>query len=446
MPKLIKQIKTSEFFRSIFTLISATSIAQLIGILIYPILTDIYSPSEHGTFALYLSIITITGIICTGKYDAAIMMPAKKKSAINLAALSVIIAFLFSIIILILIVLFNRIFTSWLGDHSISKWLYFVPLSTFMIGIFQTFSFLSNREKQYSRIALSNVTQSISNSAVKISTSKLISTGGGLIAGAITGQVIGSVIFLWGFFKKEVSLLGEISFSEMKKAAFEYSFFPRYNLMHNFINNFSGNLPVFVLSYFYSSSEVGLYSLGFIMIFRPMNLITVSFTQVFSQKIISKFNNEQKIYSDIRKIAFNLFKFGLPIFLIAGIFGPGIFNYIFGNIWISAGKYMQILLPWLFIVFISAPLSFLPDMLKRQKKAMWLDIFKFVVRLAALGLGIYLNKLYLAIALFSGVSTIFTLYNLYWYISLSKKADNKDKREKISGIERNLLLEDRPEF
>jgi O-antigen/teichoic acid export membrane protein len=446
MPKVLQQLRGNEFFRSVFTLISANSIVQLIAILIYPILTDIYTPSEHGTFALYLSIITITGIICTLKYEAAVMMPAENRKAINLAALSMIISLIISLVLMLLILFFRNTFTSWFEDASIYKWMYFIPLSTFLIGMFQTFSYLSNRKKQYKRIALSNASQSLMNSGIKISTSRLFGPGAGLIIGAIAGQVIGAVIYLWGFIRNESTYLKEISIHEMRRAAAEYSFFPRYNLIHNLTNNFSGNLPVFVISYYYSSAEVGLYSLGFLMVFRPMSIITGSFSQVFSQNIISRYNQGEKIYDRIKLIAVRLFQFGLPFFLIAGLFGPVIFKSVFGSTWITSGKYMQVLLPWLFIVFISSPLSFIPDMLNSQKKAMWLDILKLVARITALWIGVYFNNLYLALILFSFLSMIFTGYSLYWYISLAHIADINKAAARILPGETNFAIEEKYEF
>ena len=123
MIRIIKQLKKSEFFKSVFTLISATSVAQLIAILIYPILSRIYTTSEHGTFALYLSIIAFTAIISTGKYEAAIMMPKENKKAINLAALSIIISMVFSFVLLTLVIIFKETFSTWLGDKNLSRWL-----------------------------------------------------------------------------------------------------------------------------------------------------------------------------------------------------------------------------------------------------------------------------------------------------------------------------------
>jgi O-antigen/teichoic acid export membrane protein len=420
----LQQMFKSEFFRNLFTLVSATSVAQAIALAVYPVLTRIYTPSEHGLFALYMSIIAISAIISTGKYELAIMIPRNEKEGNSLVSLSILISFLFSILLLIFISVFRGKIPGWLGNNDIGKWLYFIPLSTFMVAVFQVLNYWNNRKKHYKDIARANLGQSLVNSAVKLTTSSAISAGGGLIAGAISGQLAGMLIYIRKLFKQDARSVISFNLRNLKKTAKDYSFFPRYNMLHYLTNNFSSNLPVFVFSSWFSSVEVGLYSLGFLMINRPMNLITTSLTQVFSQRIIEKHNKKEMIRQDVLKLVSRLFLISFLPFLIVGVFGPSIYSLVFGDEWLDAGKYMRILLPWLFLVFLSAPLSFLPDLLSRQKKAMWIDLLKFFLRVIALAIGVKMNNIYLSIMLFSGISFILVLYTLFWYLNLSAQADD----------------------
>jgi O-antigen/teichoic acid export membrane protein len=71
---------------------TGTTIAQAIPIAISPILTRLYSPDDFGIFALYMSITSITGVVSTGRYELAVMLPKKDEDAMNIAVLSVFIA------------------------------------------------------------------------------------------------------------------------------------------------------------------------------------------------------------------------------------------------------------------------------------------------------------------------------------------------------------------
>ncbi len=425
MRKALKRIRESEFLKNVFTLVSATSVAQGIALAIYPVLTRIYEPAEHGLFALYMSIIAVSAMISTGKYELAIMIPKKEKDGMSLVFLSVILSFCFSLFVFFIILVFRAEIPVWLGNPDIGKWLLFIPLSTFMIAVFQSFSYWNNRFKKYRNIAGANLSQSIINSIVKLTTSNSIPTGGGLITGAIGGQFAGMTVYLKRFFSKDRLYLSLIGIRDLKNIARRFSFFPRYNMPHYLTNNLSSSLPIFVFSSWFSPLEVGLYSLGFMMINRPMNLITHSLTQVFSQRVIEKHNKGEKVRNDVKGLVIRLLSFSIVPFVLAGVFGPGLFSFVFGDEWFEAGQYMRLLLPWLFVVFLSSPLSFLPDILSLQKKAMWIDIIKLLFRIIALAIGVIMNNITLAIMLFSGISFILVSYSLFWYVNLSALADKR---------------------
>ena len=433
----LQRVRRSEFVKNVFTLVSATSVAQGIAILIYPVLSRIYSPEDFGLFALYMSITTITAMVATGKYELAIMIPGKDSDGASLAVLSSLLAICFSIILMVVILVFKQDIGRWLGNPDIEKWLFFVPLSTLLVAHFQITAYWSNRKKSYPRIAGANLSQSLVNSGVKISTATALPSGGGLVAGAVTGQLTGTIWFLSGIIRRDRQFFTGVNLSRMKNLAREFRLFPKFNMVHYVINNFSSNLPVFLLTSAFGPKVVGYYAMGFMMVNRPANLITSSLTQVFSQRIIEKYNRGQAISIDIKKIVFRLVAFAVVPFLAAAIFGPAIFSFVLGKEWLEAGKYMQILLPWLLVVFISSPLSFLPDLLSRQRKAMWLDILKFGMRVAALGAGVLLHKIYLALILFSGISFIIVSYNLFWYISLSVRADKRKDLKNAGEVTSN---------
>ena len=68
----------SKIQKNIATLVTGTMIAQAIPIAISPILTRLYTPAEFGSFALYMSIVSILVVIATARYELAIVLPKKK--------------------------------------------------------------------------------------------------------------------------------------------------------------------------------------------------------------------------------------------------------------------------------------------------------------------------------------------------------------------------------
>ena len=117
----------------------------------------------------------------------------------------------------------------------------------------------------------------------------------------------------------------------------------------------SWQMPVFLLSSFFSTTIVGFYALGATVLRMPINIIGISIAQVFYQRA-----SEEKNKAGVSQIALNTYKrlvaLGLfPLFMLC-IVGQDLFSVAFGHNWIEAGLYIQILAPWIFFTLISSPL------------------------------------------------------------------------------------------
>src|SRR5690554_2659536 len=86
---LANKFLESDFTKNVLTLMTGTVIAQLIPLVVAPILSRIYTPAEFGRFALYLSIIQILGAIANGRYELAIVLPKEKREGVQLTLLSI---------------------------------------------------------------------------------------------------------------------------------------------------------------------------------------------------------------------------------------------------------------------------------------------------------------------------------------------------------------------
>jgi len=208
-----------EFFKNVFTLISGTTLAQIISLAIYPALSRIYTPDDFGVFALYMSVLTITNIMATAKYELAILMPRQDRDGLNLIGVSGLITVLVSLVLLVPVVLLNRQIAGILGNEKIAFWLYLIPVSTFLNGLYQSLNYWSIRNKRFRNITAANLSQSLSNSSVKLGAGALAGGPFGLIAGALIGQLAGFLTFFMNFIGKDKAKMGWIRQSRMKSLA-----------------------------------------------------------------------------------------------------------------------------------------------------------------------------------------------------------------------------------
>jgi lipopolysaccharide exporter len=95
---MLEPNKASNFIANVLKLVSGSVTAQIMGILLVPLLTRIYSPEDLGIFQLFLSISSILIIFSTFSYQFAIMLPKTEEDSANVAFLCAILVTLTSLL------------------------------------------------------------------------------------------------------------------------------------------------------------------------------------------------------------------------------------------------------------------------------------------------------------------------------------------------------------
>ena len=347
----------SEFSRNVVTLLTGTIIAQALPIAIAPILTRIYSPADFGVFALYMAIATIASVFATGRYELAVMLPENEDDAINLVALSIVIALTLTLISLILILIFNQQIAKILGNPKIDNWLYFIPVAVMLTGVYQTLYYWNNRNKKYQLLALSRVTQ---NGTISITQTLLgyLSNMGGLILGDNIGKIFATSILARLTWKADKEKLKLISKCKIINLAKKYKKFPIYDAMASLANILSYQVQNLLFPIFYGITSSGNYFLVFRVLQAPLSLISSTVVDVYKQKLASKDVTDSEFKIFYKKMFWFCFLIGIFPFAILTYSAVDLFSFVFGNEWTEAGEYASILAPMFFVRFIANPLSY----------------------------------------------------------------------------------------
>jgi O-antigen/teichoic acid export membrane protein len=413
---LIQKSK-SESSRNVLTLITGTTIAQAIPVAISPILTRIYTPEDFGVFALFVAITAMFGSIVSGRYELSIMLPKKDEDAINIFALGFIITSFISLVLLVIVLLFNEYLTNLLNNDEISVWLYFVPVSVFIAGIFNLLNYFNIRKRNYKDIASATIVKSVISAVIQLSIGFMKNGVSGLITGQIISQIFANMKLFKNIIKDKI-LLSKIKKIKMIALAKKYKKFPKFDIWSGLLNTASLHIAILMLSSFFGIIVVGFFSLSHRFISMPMALIGSSIGQVFYQQS-NKVKNDKE---SLKELTFNtykkLFKLGLIPFTIIMFYADYIFAFVFGGEWVVAGEYAQILSIWILFVFISSPLSNILLTLEMQKEALYFNILIFASRVVVLIIGgLVLNDAYLTILIY-GISG--ALFWIFWTFYILK--------------------------
>jgi len=363
---MIKKIRPkSEFSRNVLTLMTGTTIAQAVPIAISPILTRLYSPKDFGVFALFVSIVAIFGSIVGARYELAIMLPRKDEDAINIVALCLLLVSIMSFVMLFIVVVLNAQITNLLGNQEMSTWLYLTPVSVFLIGFFNTLKYYNNRIKNYKDIAKASIYKSLILVIVQIAVGVIKPGVTGLISGSLVSSFFANIKLL----KNTVAnnKLPLIKLLKIIALAKRYRDFPKYSMWATLINTLSNSLVDVLISILYNAATLGHYSLVQRVIGAPTLLIGSAIGQVFFEQAAKEEQQTGKAVKAFKSTVKKLLLIGIPTFLILFVTVGDLFALVFGEEWRVAGEYAQVLLPMMFIKFISSPLSSMLFIGNKQK-------------------------------------------------------------------------------
>ncbi|MCF8335419.1 MAG: lipopolysaccharide biosynthesis protein [Bacteroidales bacterium] len=411
----------SSFLKNLLTLLSGTTIAQLIPVIISPVLTRLYTPEQFGVLGLFIALVGILSNLSSGRYEMAILLPDKEEDAKKVFLLSIVFSLFMNLLFLLILILFHDYIGTIVNSPGIVKWFYWIPPAVFLFTVYQSFNFLNNRRKAYLNLSKSKVGKSLGTSSLQLGLGFCQAGSTGLIGGYFAGQLIG-IGYLWNRSRKYLGqFYSNTDLLALKKEAIRYKKFPLFTSWTNLINKLSIQLPVLFFTRFFTASVVGWYSFAHRILATPVNLIGVSLGQVFYQRATEEKNNPEqfrkfivKLYNKLLLIAF------IPV-SINLVFGDHLFGFIFGPEWEIAGQYSQALTIWILFVFINAPLMHLFNLYEKQQQWFKLNSLIFLSRLIALIAAYwYFKEAAYVVLFFGGVSALGQLSQVLYILRFMK--------------------------
>jgi O-antigen/teichoic acid export membrane protein len=414
-----------EFVKNVLTLITGSALSQIIIYASILLLTRLFSTELFGVYFLFTSSVLLLKPIISLQLELAIVLPKKDEEAINIFALTTIVLFLLSIILFLLILIFKKNIHAFFEIEKLTYFIYLIPLSTFCYGFISTLNYWNNRTKYFKNISKGNIIRTSTLSVSQIATGYSEFNNIGLIPGMILGQITQIMLLLKVSFSSLNNLKKEISLNKIIFLAKKYKDIPKFNTLISFLNTLSNEIPVLMITKYFGLANAGIYGLAIKVGRAPSAIIQDSVSQIFFNKATDIYNKEEKLYEIVKKTCFNLFKISLLIFIPLLVLSYFL-DIIFSKDWSDVGLYLRILIPWLFIMLLSSPISSLIVILNKQKTILFYDIFLLTFRFLAFYLGYYLyNDILISLILFSAVGVFFNIFILIYFFKISKTESKK---------------------
>jgi O-antigen/teichoic acid export membrane protein len=394
-----------------------------------PVLSRIFTPAEFGVFEVYVSLVMLIGVVATGRYEMAIVLPRTHNKAINLLGLTLIVTAFISLIIFIGFYLGKEQVLNWIPAEGFDPYLYYVPLGIFIFGINRGFLFWMLRLKTMRIISSSRITESTSKAGSSIVFGMARFSSIGLIWGHLFGLFLSTLVLIIRFLRAERNKFRLFSVGVGRQMARKYAEFPRINVPIALSEMMQISGIIFVFSFFFDNTSVGEFSKALRILLIPLNLIGTSISQVFYQKASGEYAKGIDISQQLRRIVIRLLGWSvLPLFIFI-LISPWLFRIVLGPQWIIAGEYARLLVIWIFFRFITAPVATIPLIIDRQRPYFLLNLIGNLLMIAAVILpGMYDLGITETLVILSVSQAIFVLFLYFSILKIYRKATSQKKK------------------
>lgn len=341
----------NNFSKSFLILITGSFFSQIINFITAPVMTRLFSVNDIGVFSLILTIVTLLSPILNGRYELSIISAKRKKDIYILVKISIYFCFILSCIFsLILMKLF------FYNIEIYKKIFFIIPFLLFIYGYSNVANAYNNRFAKYKLISQVNIIKSFSF-LILIIISSIIDLGAyGLLLSLFFSYVV-PLKKQSEYLCRKLKYITKIPFCNIKRVFLENKKMLFYSVPAAFMNSLSYSATNFCIEDLYGLSTLGYYSLTFRALGVPLTLISTNVSKVFFEQASKEFYEQHTFFNTFLKGLKILLLFAVPLTIFIYFASPILCSLFFGESWIIAGEYMQILAIMFAARFIVAPLS-----------------------------------------------------------------------------------------
>ena len=405
---------TSGLLRATFTLLMGGALAQLVPLLLGPVLARLFTPQAFGVFTTFSTVAATVAVVACGRYEFALPMARDEDEAAVLLALCVRIGLLVLVLSVPLAALLNMT-----GHLPLPRLL---PLAVAAAGALQLLIMWSNRAQRFRALAISRVLQYGGAALLQVALGVALWGAARQPAGAeaawalVIAPVISGVLAALVLVQPAPAggwraLLPARAHPGMRQVAVKFRDFPLLNTPHAFLGALQDALAVAMLVAFSGHAAAGFWGLGLRYLKAPATLVG----SAVSQALYPRLEGAQPADAQraVRQIMALLGVVALGLMLVLMVAGPWLFRLVFGAAWQEAGELARALAPYIAVHFVAAPLAVVTMAWKAQRWALLLSIVGQIVFLIALMLGLKFGGLIGGGWAVSGAMSVYFLYFFY---------------------------------
>jgi O-antigen/teichoic acid export membrane protein len=313
--------------KSILRLGTANFLAQLLPFLITPLITRLYAPESFGSFSIFLSIVAISSVMASARYELAIVIVGKEKLK-DILAINLILSLIFSVSIYFLL----SYLSSKYSFFSNLDELLLAPVAIFFTTLTNSLIYLLTRYEKFSHLGKSAIIRSITFCLLQLSLFYVVSQSLSLILSWLVATIVMFVcMFVYAFKILKNDVHFKLNFVSMIETGKEFINFPKYSMPASLVSSCNSQFNIIVIPLIFTKEVLGNYALIERLLAAPISIIGNAIGQVYYSNIAKK--DIEEVFEAFKEISIKIFMLSSLLYLLFKYILTRYFVVFFGSDW-----------------------------------------------------------------------------------------------------------------
>jgi O-antigen/teichoic acid export membrane protein len=352
-PRMHAFLARHEFLTSVMKVMSGTGLAQLVAALGTLYVTHNIDPTDWGLYGAVISAAQFVIPVAALRYDMAIVLPREDGEAKRIFRLATMINAIMSILSMLVMIPLGGVLSNALDHPEARWWMLGVGPIIFTYGEVYVVNYWANRRKQFGVIG----TNAVWNQSVTVAgriASCLVGFGA---LGQLIATFLGEVAALNNF---RTRLGPDLRGIEEDRIPFrllmrKYRKMPLLTAPNAIVDAVRQQGVNMMILFKFSPALYGKFNIAWVLMQIPSTVINQALSQVFFQKL--SVTDAGHMFKAVRQSVIRSFLIGIVPFALLYFLIPPVLPWLLGDKFAQSAPIAVALVPWLFVNFITSPVS-----------------------------------------------------------------------------------------
>lgn len=397
-----------SLLQATLTLLTGSVLAHALPLLLGPALTRLYAPEDFGRFALLWAVAANLAVVACARYEFALPLEPRARSAAVLMALCARIA-------LAVTALAAAVgLALWWWQGLAQAWL--LPLAVLAVGSVQWLGMWATRGQRFGLLAAARLLQQGGGAVLQVGLGLLHAGLWGLVLGPVLAALAAAGLLAQPAPQGGWRHMARQPLQRLRAMARRHRDFPLYNTPHAFLGALQDTLALLLVAAWAGDAAAGFWALALRYLKAPATLLGGALSQALYPQLVQAHSADQA-RALVRRSMLALALLAAPLAAVLLLWGPGLFTWAFGAQWAGTGALARGLALYIGLHFIASPLAVVTLAWRAQPWALRLSLVGQAVFFAALIPGLRWGGLEGAAW---GVSAAMAAYFLYYFHALAR--------------------------